>query len=137
MTLWRALAVFRVATLAYAVVLTARNFAELRPSVRRLGRDRRDGRLDPRRDHRVRLAAHRGPWPLLVADLAVTAACVLASRWVVGPELLADGMPTLTITWMACPVMAVAIARGRAWGAAAALGDGRLRPGGPRACSTR
>ena len=34
-------------------------------------------------------------WPLLAVDLAVTAGCLLASRWVVGTELLAHGTPTL------------------------------------------
>jgi signal transduction histidine kinase len=122
-TLWRALAVFRVVTLAYAIVLTAGNFdAYHHPYVAWV------------------VIALMAAWTLtavlayasprtrtpalLIADLVVTAACVLASRWVVGPELLADGMATLTITWMACPVMAVAIARGRAWGAAAAVAMG-------------
>ncbi len=123
MTLWRALAVFRVVTLAYAVILTARNFQ--------------------RYDHPyaawvviavmatwsvVTISAYAWPrargWPLLAADVVVTAACVLSSRWIVGPELLSDGTPTLTITWMACPVVAVAIARGRSWGAAAAVALG-------------
>jgi signal transduction histidine kinase len=60
-------------------------------------------------------------WPLLLADLAVTSACVLASGPVIGPDLLAQGAPTLTITWMACPVLAVAVVKGVRWGIAAAL----------------
>lgn len=122
-TLWRALAVFRIVTLAYAVVLTARNFG--------------------RYDHPyvawvvtaamvawtlVAISAYALPrtrtWQLQVADVVVTAACVLASRPIVGDELLRTGIPTLTITWMACPVMAVAIARGRFWGAVAAVAMG-------------
>jgi len=122
-TLWRALAVFRVVTLAYAVILTARNFQ--------------------RYDHPyaawvvvavmaawslLTISAYAWPrargWPLLAADVGVTAACLFSSRWIVGPELLSDGTPTLTITWMACPVVAVAIARGRSWGAAAAVALG-------------
>jgi signal transduction histidine kinase len=115
--------VFRIATLAYAVVLTARNF--------------------PRYDHPygawfviavmaawtlVAISAYAWPrnrtWPLLTADVLLTAACVLSSRWIVGPELLAQGTPTLTITWMACPVVAVAIARPRWWGAVVAMAMG-------------
>ena len=30
-------------------------------------------------------------------------------------------MPTLTITWMACPVLAVAVVKGIRWGIAAAI----------------
>ncbi|HEX6870308.1 MAG TPA: DUF5931 domain-containing protein, partial [Micromonosporaceae bacterium] len=122
-TLWRALAVFRLVTLGYAILLAGHNAA--------------------RYDHPVMAAVvivimvvwstltisayarRRGrDWPLLAADLTVTAACLLASRWVVGPAGLADSMPTVPVTWMACPVMAVAIARGRWWGASAAVAIG-------------
>lgn len=122
-TLWRSLAVFRVATLSYAAVLIVRNF--------------------PRYDHPygawfvlavmaawtlVAVSAYAWPrnrtWPLLATDVLLTAACVLSSRSIVGPVLLADGTPTLTITWMACPVVAVAIARPRWWGAVVAVGMG-------------
>ena len=34
---------------------------------------------------------------------------------------MAVGVPTLTITWMACPVLAVAVVKGIRWGIAAAL----------------
>jgi signal transduction histidine kinase len=122
-TLWRALAVFRVITLAYAAILTARNL--------------------PRYHHPyggwlviavmggwtlVAITAYafgrNRAWPLLTADVLVTAGCVLSSRWIVGPDLLANGTPTLTVTWMAGAVLAVAIARPRWWGAvvAAAMG---------------
>src|SRR5262245_16690767 len=114
--LWRALAVFRLATLGYAAVLTARNFTAYghpyagwvviaamavwsAASVYAYARPRARGS------------------PLLLADFAVTAACLLASRWIVGPAALSHGMATLPITWMVCPVLAVAVARGRRWGA--------------------
>lgn len=121
--LWRALAVFRLATLGYAVVLTARNFGSYDypyggwvvvavmaawSAVTVSGYARPTARA----------------WPLLAADFAVTAACLLASRWIVGPQMLSHGMATIPITWMACPVLAVAVARGRRWGAAAALAMG-------------
>jgi signal transduction histidine kinase len=118
-TLWRALAVFRVATLVYATVLTARNF--------------------PRYHYPysawiviavmagwtlLAITAYAYPRrrtvPLLVTDVIITGCCVLSSRWIVGPELLGNNVPTLTITWMACPVLAVAIARPRWWGAVVA-----------------
>jgi signal transduction histidine kinase len=63
-------------------------------------------------------------WPLLTADFLVTAACLLASLWVEGATLLSHSSPTLTIVWMVCPALAVSVAYGRGWGAAAALGIG-------------
>jgi signal transduction histidine kinase len=108
-TLWRALAVFRVATLIYAILLTAHNFQHYRHpyaawvviavmSAWTL----------------AAVTAYAFPrlrtWPLITIDIVVTGACVLSSRWIVAPELLGQGMPTLTITWMACPVVATAIA---------------------------
>jgi signal transduction histidine kinase len=122
-TLWRALAVFRLATLAYATLLVARNF----------------GRFDHPYAAWV-VVALMGGWsvltisgyasprgragPLLAADLVVTAAIVLSSKWVEGADLLAHGTPTLPVTWMACPVLAVAVSRGRSQGAAAAVAMG-------------
>jgi len=122
-SLWRALAVFRVATLAYAALLVARNFT----------------RFDQPYAAWVvvavmvgwslltisRYASPRGrDWPLLTADVVVTAGCLLSSRWIEGPQALGTGTPTLTIAWMACPVLAVAVARGRSWGATAAVAMG-------------
>lgn len=118
--LWRALAVFRLVTLAYAMILAAQNYPRYN---------------EPLAGWAVitimagwsvlTIWAYTRPrgraWPLLGADVAVTAGCLLASRWVVGVEQLTHSMPTLTVTWMACPVVAVAIARGRWWGAAAAV----------------
>ena len=40
------------------------------------------------------------------------------------PTSWPQGMPTLTVTWMACPVLAVAVSRGRSQGAAAAVAMG-------------
>jgi signal transduction histidine kinase len=122
-TLWRALAVFRLATLGYTTVLVARNFTNfVHPyaawvvvaimggwSVLTIS-----GYATPRGRH----------WPLLTADFVVTAGCLLSSRWIEGPQVLSEGMPTLPVTWMACPVLAVAVARGRAWGALAAVAMG-------------
>lgn len=119
-TPWRALAVFRIATLLWAATLTGHNLAGyahpylgwvvtaimgIWTALAIVGYER------------PRLRA----WPLLVVDLAVTAGCLLATRWVVGPELLSRGTPTLTITWMACPVLAVAVVKGIRGGVAAAL----------------
>ncbi|UWZ40311.1 sensor histidine kinase [Dactylosporangium roseum] len=63
----------------------------------------------------------RRGWPLLTADLAVTAACLLATRWIVDPEGLGVGAPTLPMAWVASPVVAWAISGGRRRGAIAAV----------------
>ena len=86
----------------------------LRPTHRRLGRHRSDGGVERVHHLGVRAASTRTS-TLLALDVAVTAACLVSSRWIVGPDQLSHGMPTLTITWMACPVLAVAVARGRRW----------------------
>ncbi|WP_433614910.1 MacS family sensor histidine kinase [Dactylosporangium sp. CA-139114] len=118
--LWRALLVFRITALGYAAVLMVNNFREYAwppggwlilavmtvwTVVASLGYARRE----------------RRGWPLLVADLAVAAACLLASRWIVQPAGLAVGAPTLPMAWVASPVVAWAIAGGRRRGAVAAI----------------
>jgi signal transduction histidine kinase len=119
-TPWRALALFRLTALGYALVLTAHNVG---------------GYAHPYTAWAISgvmvlwsglsIAGYERPslraWPLLLADLAVTASCVLASRPVVGPALLGRGTPTLTIVWMACPVLAVAVVKGVRWGILAAV----------------
>jgi signal transduction histidine kinase len=124
---WRVLALFRFATLAYAVALTTYNaplysyrsaaWTVLLVMVVWSG-------LATIGYERPRLRA----WPLLLVDLVVAVACLAASRLVVGEHLLAGGMPTLTVTWVACPVLAVAVVKGVRWGIAAAAltGGGEL-----------
>ncbi|MCP2323800.1 signal transduction histidine kinase [Hamadaea flava] len=119
-SLWRAVAVFRFAALAYAVVLLATGRGEyLRPwlglgvvvvmliwSV-------------------VAAVAYAEParrrWPLLSADMLVTLGCLFASSWVVDPARLSQGAATLPMAWVAGAVLAWAIAGGRRWGLFAAL----------------
>jgi signal transduction histidine kinase len=117
---WRAMALFRITTVIYAIVLIAHNS---------------DRYPQPVAAWTVAGAmavwsgltvvgyeqASRRAWPLLLVDLTVTATCVLASGPIVGQDLLARGVPTLTITWMACPVLAVAVVKGIRWGIAAAI----------------
>lgn len=117
-TPWRALAVFRLSTLVYAIVLTAENVAGYaHPYVAWIlsgGMAVWSG-LATVGYERARLRA----WPLLLVDLAVAAALVLATIPVVGSQL--GGRPTLTTVWMACPVLAVAVVKGVRWGIAAAV----------------
>jgi signal transduction histidine kinase len=116
--LWRALAVFRIAALGYATLLVALNFHTYRYPILSW----------------VVIAAmaawtaatiygyRRWPrWPLLVADLAVTAACVLVSPPILGPHGLEQGIANIPVAWIASPVLAWAISGGRRRGTVAAL----------------
>jgi signal transduction histidine kinase len=119
-TPWRALALFRITTLVYAIALTAHNIGSYPhpyaawavsgvmvawSALSILGYERPTLRS----------------WPLLAADVSVTALCVLSTRPVVGTELLAHSTPSLTVTWMACPVLAVAVVKGVRWGIVSAV----------------
>jgi signal transduction histidine kinase len=119
-TPWRALALFRITTVMYAIVLTASNvgtyphpYAAWFVSGVMVAWSA------------LSIAGYERPslraWPLLVLDLVVTGACVLATRPVEGPVRLASGSPTLAVTWMACPVLAVAVVKGVRWGIASAV----------------
>jgi signal transduction histidine kinase len=119
-TPWRALALFRITSLVYALALTAANFKEYAhpwfawpvSAIMIVWTWLSIGGYE-----RSPLRA----WPLLLVDLAVTATCLLASGPIVGPVALTNGMSTLAITWMACPVLAVAVVKGIRWGIVAAI----------------
>lgn len=118
--MWRALAVFRFAALAYAgglVIYRARDY-----------------------EHPVGgwvvlagmvvwtfaatyLYARRGSnrWPVLVADLLVAVTFVLASRWIVGGAQFREGFSIVPVTWHGGPVLAWALYGGRRLGLAAAV----------------
>ncbi|MET7392252.1 DUF5931 domain-containing protein [Dactylosporangium sp. NPDC005572] len=118
--LWRALLVFRIAALGYAAVLMVNNFREYAwPPGGWLIIAAMTGWTV------VASLAYARPerrgWPLLAADLVVAAACLLASRWIVNPDGLGVGSPTLPMAWVAGPVVAWAISGGRRRGAIAAL----------------
>jgi signal transduction histidine kinase len=118
--LWRALAVFRIAALGYAALRVAQNFRHY--------------------DHPIlswvviavmagwtglTIYGYRQPrwrrWPLLIADLAVTAACLLVSPAILGPDGLQLGIANIPVAWIASPVLAWAISGGRRRGVIAAL----------------
>ncbi|NJP32280.1 MacS family sensor histidine kinase [Micromonospora thermarum] len=118
--LWRAIAVFRVASLAYVCVVALRHA------------DRYAHPLAAAAVVLVMAAwtvvtalgyarpSRRG-WPLLLADLGVVLGVVLATPWVVGRAALAAGVPTLGVAWLAGPVLAWAVSGGRRRGTVAAL----------------
>ncbi|HKD96657.1 MAG TPA: DUF5931 domain-containing protein [Micromonosporaceae bacterium] len=122
--LWRALATFRVASALYAAILTAGNFGAYdHPVAAWVVTGVMAGWSAMTVPAYARARSRR--WPLVTVDLVVTAACLLSSLWIVGGYGLAHGRPTLTVTWMACPVLAAAIIYGQVWGAvlAAAMGS--------------
>lgn len=118
--LWRALAVFRLASLAYVCVLAVRD-------ADRYEHPYAVGALilvmaawtAATAVGYVRPAWRR--WPLLLADLGVVLAVVSATPWVVGRAALATGVPTMGVAWMAGPVLAWAVSGGRRRGTVAAL----------------
>ncbi|WP_238434016.1 DUF5931 domain-containing protein, partial [Micromonospora tarensis] len=118
--LWRALAVFRLASLAYVCALAVRD-------ADRYAHPYAVGALILVMIAWTGLTAigYARPawrrWPLLLADLGVVLAVVLATPWVVGRSALATGVPTMGVAWMAGPVLAWAVAGGRRRGTVAAL----------------
>ncbi|WP_242614662.1 DUF5931 domain-containing protein, partial [Actinomadura roseirufa] len=117
--LWRAVAVYRVASLGYAAVLIVRDFGGY---ARPLGGWIVLGvmaawtalSVPAYRDRR------RRGGPLLAADLAVAAGCVLATAWVQTRGEISAGHPTLPVSWVAAAVLSWAVAGGRRAGLAAA-----------------
>lgn len=111
---WRAIAIFRLASLGHAAVLLIGAAGYARPAagwtvlaamaawtaVTAVAYERRAG------------------WPLLATDLAVTVACLLASRIAQGAD--AAGV-AITATWVGGPVLAWAVFGGRRAGVLAAI----------------
>jgi signal transduction histidine kinase len=118
--LWRALTVFRLASLAYVGALAVRD-------VDRYTHPIAVGALVLLMIiwTGVTAVAYARPawrrWPLLLVDLGVVIAIVLSSPWVVGRQALGHGVPTLGVAWMAGPVLAWAVSGGRRRGTVAAL----------------
>ncbi|MGK5443282.1 MacS family sensor histidine kinase [Micromonospora sp. URMC 105] len=121
--LWRSIAVFRFASLAYVCLLVLRDadrYAHpLAAGTVLLGMLAWSG---------VTAAGYARPanrrWPLLLADLGVVLVVLAVSPWVVGRAALATGVPTLAVVWLAGPVLAWAVSGGRRRGAVAALALG-------------
>ncbi|MFG1859643.1 MacS family sensor histidine kinase [Microbispora bryophytorum] len=113
---WRAIGVFRVASLAYAALLVLRAGGYARPAaawaVVGVMAVWTVVMLVPPP------AARRGP--LLAADLVVTAGCLLATPYAQSSGDILDGALPITATWVAGPVLAYGVARGRRAGAVAA-----------------
>jgi signal transduction histidine kinase len=117
--LWRALAVFRVAALAYALILIAHNAPSYRHE---LGAWIVGAAMTVWTIVAIRL--YRRPslrrWPLLVADLVIMGCCLLVSVPIIGigPIPSTRSLPGIAV---AGPVLAWAINTGRRGGLAAAV----------------
>ena len=121
--LWRALAVFRTASLLYAIV----SFAAHRHSYARVGLG-----IAVLVAMAIWTAVVSGlyarpvrrRWPLLTLDLALTLAALLTSLAVLRAADIAAGDPTLPVSWAAAPVLAWALWGGPLPGVAAAAAVG-------------
>ncbi|GAB2680326.1 MacS family sensor histidine kinase [Thalassiella azotivora] len=121
--LWRGVDVFRVASLAYAVLTFVLTHGAYRRPVAAaavlVGMGVWTGYVWLRRSR---------PGRLVVADLVVSVAAVLSTRWVDDVTRVGEGASTLPLTWPAASVLAWAVWRGW-WGgvlAAAAVGAADL-----------
>ncbi|MCW2879071.1 MAG: Signal transduction histidine kinaselike protein [Sphaerisporangium sp.] len=114
---WRAIAVYRIASLAYAALLLAGAGGYQRPAL---------GWLvigvmalwTAATTFAYSIARSR---PLLVIDMLVTVGCLLASPYVQGSGAGPDGVMPVTATWIGAPVLAWAVYGGRRAGAVAAI----------------
>ena len=120
--LWRAITVFRAASLVYAVVLVAQHHDLLaRPWVAWSVISTMAvwtavsgyAYTSPKRNTRV----------LLSADLAIAFGCLFATVFAVFPGYLRMA-PPLTTTWFAGAALAAAVVGGRRWALSVALGHG-------------
>jgi signal transduction histidine kinase len=118
--LWRAVAAFRIVALGYAAALILRDdgaYAHPAAGLLALG-VMTCWTL-------ATVVAYARPagrcrW-LLVADVVVAAALVIATRWIDSPPRIEAGSATLPAFWAAAPVLACAVAGGLWAGVAAAL----------------
>jgi signal transduction histidine kinase len=118
--LWRALAVFRIAALSYAALRVAQNFRQYAHPVLAWTVIAVMAAWTLLTIYGYR-QPHWPRWPLLVADLAVTAACLLVSPAILGPSGLQLGIANIPVAWIASPVLAWAISGGRRRGVVAAV----------------
>lgn len=123
--LWRAVAVFRVLALGYVTLLLVDGFeGYTRPAAgwaALAGMAAWTGYVTW-----AYAAPQRRRWPLLVVDLVVAVIFLAASLPVVGVEQMHEGAPTLTMIWVAAPVIVWALQGGRRMGAVAALAVGAV-----------
>jgi signal transduction histidine kinase len=118
---WRAIAVYRVASLCYVAILVASDsghYAHPAGGWVVLGVMTAWTAYSCVAFPPVR---SRSPWPLLSVDLLVAVGCLFATVWVDTDAHISGGAATLPATWVAAPVVAWAIVGGRVPGLVAAV----------------
>ncbi|MGC0414805.1 MacS family sensor histidine kinase [Embleya sp. AB8] len=122
-SLWRALTVFRILALVYAIARYAQEASEYRHPLGGWAIMALLVGWTAATAYGFRNPGFREP-PLLVVDVCVAVGCVLATRWLDQPERVAQGMMTLPTVWSSAPVLACAIKGGWKTGSLAALAIG-------------
>jgi signal transduction histidine kinase len=121
--LWRAIAVYRIAALAYVSILVIGNVGDYQRPMWAWPVLVVTAGWTVLTTYGYAVPRHRR-WPLLVADLLVTMGVMGASVVVVGEAALRSGIPTLGVAWHVAPVIAWAVAGGKRFGVTAALAMG-------------
>jgi signal transduction histidine kinase len=118
--MWRVVAVYRIITLGYAAIVIIsddRHFAH--PAGGYLALAVMVAWTI------ITVAAYARPagrnWWLLGADVAVTAALILSTKWIDTAARIAHGAPTIPVIWAASAILACAVAGGPWIGMAAAF----------------
>ncbi|MBW8480878.1 MacS family sensor histidine kinase [Actinomadura parmotrematis] len=125
--LWRSVAIYRWAALAYAALLIAVNAGRYAHPLGGWAVLAVMTAWTAGTTYAFAAPGRRGP-ALLAADLAVTSGCLLATAWVETEHGMTHGMPTLPASWVAAAVLSWAVAGGKRAGlaAAAALAAGNI-----------
>jgi signal transduction histidine kinase len=121
--LWRAIAVYRIAALAYVTILVVRNVGHYREPILAWPVLAVMAGWTVVTTYAYANPDRRRP-PLLLADLLITMGAMASSVWIVGRPALEQGRPTLAVAWHVAPVLAWAVAYGRRGGVAAAVSLG-------------
>jgi signal transduction histidine kinase len=121
--LWRAIAVYRIAALAYVSILVIRNVGDYERPMWAWPVLVVTAGWTVLTTYAYAVPQRRR-WPLLLADLLVTMGVMAASVFVVGRAALESGTPTLGVSWHVAPVIAWAVAGGKRLGVVAALAMG-------------
>ncbi|WP_067508061.1 MacS family sensor histidine kinase [Actinoplanes sp. TFC3] len=122
-SLWRAIAVYRIAALIYVAILVIRNVGDYAHPALAWPVLALTAGWTAITTYAYAEPARRRP-PLLAADLLITMAVMASSAFIVGAHALKNGSPTLAVAWHVAPVIAWAVAGGRRGGITAALAMG-------------
>lgn len=118
--LWRAITIYRFASLAYAAFMVVRNLDRYAHPLAAVPVLAVMAAWSVAAAYLYARPERRG-WPLLGADLAVVVAVLLVTPEIVGRTALAAGVATIAVAWLGSPVLAWAVAGGRRRGTVAAL----------------